>query len=572
MIGRTLNNRYTITARLGKGAMGTVYRATDTQSGRDVALKVISSELVFDSDMLERFKREGEALSKLKHPNIVEFLDAFQHEEHYVIVMEFVSGGSLHELISKGPLPVERANSIALELCDALIRSHHLNIIHRDLKPENVLIAEDGTSKLADFGVARLSEGTRMTRSGTQVGTPYYMAPEAWEGKTLDAKADIWSLGVILFEMLTGQVPFGGDTGAAVMNKVLTTQPPDLKKIRADVPTGLVKIISRMLVRDKNRRYQTMREVAVDIEHVQPSQVQTVNRAASARQKQFIVAGMVLFVVVVGAAALFGNLGNISVGSSPTVQTRTILPTDQSSSTLLPVEATATPLVAQATATPVCVSGSSIFSETLSKADTFSNPILSSLADIVPTFEDDFSEIGRGWAENRIPGAWESGKMEIVDGVLRFTDVIGQNLVDTGNWSNAQDFVFEIDQRLVEGFQTTEQRITFHLYPSSLNNYHHFSLQIYQKAGYWTFRKSADPSGEDIAEGRCTLNSTGEWNRITLIVKDEELAILINDHPAYYLQDPELVEPGFMHLICRSPAVAICEWDNVKFWNLDKLQ
>jgi serine/threonine-protein kinase len=180
MIGQHLNNRYEVTTRLGKGAMGIVYRAVDTQSGRDVAVKVISSELAVDAEALERFKREGEALRKLKHPNIVEFLDAFQHEERYVIVMEYVSGGSLHELITMGTLPVARASRIALELCDALIRAHHLNIIHRDLKPENILINEDGTPKLADFGVARLSEGTRMTRSGTQVGTPYYMSPEAW--------------------------------------------------------------------------------------------------------------------------------------------------------------------------------------------------------------------------------------------------------------------------------------------------------------------------------------------------------------------------------------------------------
>jgi eukaryotic-like serine/threonine-protein kinase len=269
MIGQTLNNRYEITARLGKGAMGTVYRATEAQYGREVALKIISSDLIVDPDMLERFKREGEALSKLKHPNIVGYLDAFQHGEHYVIVMEYVSEGSLYDLIKLGPLPIERARQITLDLCDALIRAHRLNIIHRDIKPENILIDEDGTPKLADFGVARLQEGTRMTRSGTQVGTPYYMSPEAWEGKTLDAQADIWSLGVILFEMLTGQVPFGGDTGAAVMNKVLTTPPPDLKKLRAEVPSGLVKIVSRMLTRDKKRRYQTMREVAVDLERVQ---------------------------------------------------------------------------------------------------------------------------------------------------------------------------------------------------------------------------------------------------------------------------------------------------------------
>jgi serine/threonine protein kinase len=269
MIGQKLNNRYQINARLGKGAMGIVYRATDTANGQDVALKIISGELAVDPAMLERFKREGEALRHLKHRNIVGFSDAFQHDEQSIIVMEYVDGGSLFDLIKKGPLPIEHAVQIALDVCDALISSHRLKIIHRDIKPENILIDNEGTPKLADFGVARLSEGTRMTRSGVQVGTPYYMSPEAWEGKPLDAQADIWSLGVVLFEMLSGQVPFGGDTPVAVMTKVSTTPPPDLKKLRADVPYGLVRIISKMLARDKRRRYETMREVAVDLEREQ---------------------------------------------------------------------------------------------------------------------------------------------------------------------------------------------------------------------------------------------------------------------------------------------------------------
>jgi serine/threonine protein kinase len=210
-IGNVLHDRYTLTARLGKGAMGMVYRADDKQTGQAVAVKVIARDLAFEPDMLERFRREGEALRQLRHPNIVGFVDMFQHEEQQVIIMEYVPGGSLFQLIKQGPVPLDRARSIALELCDALTRAHHLNIIHRDIKPENVLLAEDVTPRLTDFGVARLiGEGTRLTGTGTQVGTPYYMSPEAWQGQHLDGQTDIWSLGVVLFEMLAGQVPFGG--------------------------------------------------------------------------------------------------------------------------------------------------------------------------------------------------------------------------------------------------------------------------------------------------------------------------------------------------------------------------
>lgn len=266
MIGQKLNNRYTITSLLGEGAMGEVYLAIDERTGQQVAVKILSRQLSTRPEALERFRREAETLRQLDHPNIVKFVDAFEHEGQFVIVMEYLSGGSLHNLIKAGPLPIDRARGITLELCDALIRSHQLNIIHRDIKPDNVLLDQKGTPKLADFGVARLEEGTRLTHTGTQVGTPYYMAPEAWEGQPLDAQADIWSLGVMFFEMLAGKVPFGGDTGAAVMNKVLTAPPPDLKRIRDDTPAGLVRIVTRMLTRDKYRRYRTMRQVAVDLE------------------------------------------------------------------------------------------------------------------------------------------------------------------------------------------------------------------------------------------------------------------------------------------------------------------
>ena len=313
MIGQLLNHRYTITSLLGEGAMGEVYLATDQQTGQQVAVKVLARQVITHPELMERFRREAETLRKLDHPNIVKFVDAFEHEGQFVIVMEYLPGGSLHDLIKTGLLPIERVRQITLDLCDALIRAHRLNIIHRDLKPENILIDKDGTPKLADFGVARLQEGTRMTRSGTQVGTPYYMSPEAWEGKTLDAQADIWSLGVILFEMLTGQVPFRGDTGAAVMNKVLTTQPSDLKKMRSDLPTGLAKIVSRMLTRDKKRRYQTMREVAVDLERGRPLNSQPKMLPQSG---MFIVGTFLVAIIIWGV--WLGRANFLSSSSPPT--------------------------------------------------------------------------------------------------------------------------------------------------------------------------------------------------------------------------------------------------------------
>jgi formylglycine-generating enzyme required for sulfatase activity/tRNA A-37 threonylcarbamoyl transferase component Bud32 len=348
MIGQTLRNRYFISTRIGKGAMGTVYRATDTKTGQEVALKVIYSELAVDPAMLERFKREGDALRQLKHPNIVEFVDAFEHDEQYVIVMEYLSGGSLFDLLLEGSLPIERVRQIALDLCDALIRAHRLNIIHRDIKPENVMMNQNGTPKLADFGLARLSHDTRMTRSGTQFGTPHYMAPEAWEGKTLDAQADIWSLGILMFEMLTGQVPFHGDTPLAVMNKVFTSQPSRIKKLRSNLPPSLVKIIRRMLARDKKQRYQTMREVAVDLERNQAAPL-----PISAKTKR-VAAGFIFIVGLVAGGVILADNWLSPQGSAAPLTTQ--------ATTQEPILPAATELAA-VTETPALGIGSSMIGE-----------------------------------------------------------------------------------------------------------------------------------------------------------------------------------------------------------------
>jgi serine/threonine protein kinase len=328
MIGHTIHNRYKITSLLGEGGMGEVYLATDEQTGQQVAVKILAIHLRANSEMLERFHREAKTLRQLDHPNIVKFVEAFEHYGQFVIVMEYVSGGSLHDLLKKGPLPIERARKIALGLCDALIRSHQLNIIHRDIKPENVLLAEDGSPKLTDFGVARLSEGTRMTRSGTQVGTPHYMAPEAWEGKTLDEQADIWSLGVILFEMLTGQVPFGGDTPLAVMSRVHSASLPDMRRLRPDVPTNLIKITRRMVTRDTLKRYQIMREVALDLEREPSAKARKSvvgDPAVSTASKRFLPNSRLVWLVLGGsvivvavAANLFGSTNPLSLAAALT--------------------------------------------------------------------------------------------------------------------------------------------------------------------------------------------------------------------------------------------------------------
>jgi serine/threonine-protein kinase len=187
------------------------------------------------------------------------------------LIMEYVAGGSLRELLDKeGRLSVVQTMDIALELADALSRAHHLDIIHRDLKPGNVLLAEDGTPRLTDFGIARMTqlEGTQLTQAGAMVGTVDYMSPEACQGLALDGRSDIWSFGILMYEMLTGTLPFQGKQITATILAIISAPTPDLLALRPDVPAALVRLIEQMLVKDPAARINQMRQVAADLERI----------------------------------------------------------------------------------------------------------------------------------------------------------------------------------------------------------------------------------------------------------------------------------------------------------------
>jgi serine/threonine-protein kinase len=266
---RIIGSRFEILEPLGQGGMGTVFRGIDTQTGQAVAIKLLKPEVVANNPgMVARFAREGEALRRLNHPNIVKMLAAIDEDDTHYLVMEYVGGGSLADLLQKGPLSIERVLQIGLEIADALSRAHHLKIIHRDIKPSNVLLAEDGTPRLTDFGIARLDDQSRMTESGQVVGTFAYLSPEACEGRTLDARTDIWAFGVMLYEMLTGQRPFEEDNIAATISAILSKPAPDLLEQHADMPLALAVLIDRMLEKDRDQRISSARQVGAELEAI----------------------------------------------------------------------------------------------------------------------------------------------------------------------------------------------------------------------------------------------------------------------------------------------------------------
>jgi len=267
--------RYEILSELGRGAMGVVYKARDPKINRIVAVKTISLAGQPEEDEIEyrqRFFREAEAAGRISHPGIVTIFDVGEEPETRApyIVMEFVSGESLDKLLAKDDrkLPVESALQLALELAEALDCAHRQGVVHRDLKPANILMTEDGHAKIADFGVAKLNLANQ-TLAGRALGTPAYMSPEQLNGDAVDGRSDLFSLGVILYTVLTGHRPFQGNSALTVSFKVVNREPIPATLLDTELPAGLDHIIERAMAKDPAERYQRGAEMVLDIQHLQ---------------------------------------------------------------------------------------------------------------------------------------------------------------------------------------------------------------------------------------------------------------------------------------------------------------
>jgi len=254
---------------IGQGGMGNVYIGRDTDTGQPVAVKELKREVLQqDPEIVRRFQLEGEALRRLNHPNIVKMLAAADVNDTHYLIMEYVEGGSLRDVLQREKkLTIQRILYIALDLADALTRAHRLKILHRDIKPGNVLIAEDGTPRLTDFGMARVQD-VHVTQSGMIVGTLSYLSPEALQGDNIDERSDIWAFGVMLYEMLTGERPFPETNPGSLITSIMTKPVPDLEIIRPEAPTALIDLIYRMLEKDVYARIPSVRLVGAELESI----------------------------------------------------------------------------------------------------------------------------------------------------------------------------------------------------------------------------------------------------------------------------------------------------------------
>jgi eukaryotic-like serine/threonine-protein kinase len=268
VVGETIAGRYELQEVVGHGGMSSVYKAHDSLLERYVALKFLHEQYNADDDFVERFKREARLVAQLQHPNIVTVIDRGEEDGRQYIVFEFIDGENLKEfVVRKGRLDVHEALEVALEVARALAFAHAAGLVHRDVKPQNVLLNGDGRAKVTDFGIARsLDVDTGMTQTGTILGTSNYLAPEQASGQPVDAQTDVYSLGVVLYELLAGDVPFPGESFLAVAMKHVHEPSPNLLDVRPDVPLRVAAAVDRALEKDPDQRFPSMDAFAAELE------------------------------------------------------------------------------------------------------------------------------------------------------------------------------------------------------------------------------------------------------------------------------------------------------------------
>ena len=268
MVGRILGNRYKIIEKIGTGGMADVYLAFDQTENTEVALKILHAQFSGDSDFVKRFRREAEAATSLEHENIVKIYSISEEDDLHYIVMEYVKGDTLKGVLKRhGYLPVDEAVKIIMQVTDALIHAHSNQVIHRDIKPHNILINENGV-KIADFGIARTVTQSTITHTGSVLGSIHYLSPEQARGGWTDERSDLYSLGIVFYELLTGEVPFSGETPVSVIMKHLEDNYVYPRELRPEIPQSVENVIRKLLAKSPRKRYSSAKELKLDLETV----------------------------------------------------------------------------------------------------------------------------------------------------------------------------------------------------------------------------------------------------------------------------------------------------------------
>jgi TolB-like protein/predicted Ser/Thr protein kinase len=327
--GSTIAGKYRILEELGRGGMGVVYKAEDTKLKRTVALKFLPPELTHISEVKDRFMREAQAAAALDHPNICTVYEFDEAEEKTFISMAYVEGQSLRKKLESGPLELDEALRIATQVAEGLQIAHKKGIVHRDIKSPNIMVDDRNQAKIMDFGLARMTGGTLITQEGTAMGTIAYMSPEQAQGEEVDHRTDIWSFGVVLYEMLTGELPFKGEHDQAVVYSILNEKPKPLAELRSEIPVSIGQVVDKALEKNPDERYQQIDELLDDLKSISAGIVPEEIKARLRKEKLRKRKRAILFAGAVGLTVLALVLAlTLFTGPAEAIESIAVLPLD----------------------------------------------------------------------------------------------------------------------------------------------------------------------------------------------------------------------------------------------------
>jgi tetratricopeptide (TPR) repeat protein/predicted Ser/Thr protein kinase len=626
-IGKTLGP-YRVVEQIGLGGMATVYKAYQPSMDRYVALKVLSTHLAQDATFGKRFQQEAKVIAKLEHLHILPVYDHGEEDGYLYLVMRFIEAGTLKDRLEKGPLSLDETCRIVNQVGSALEYAHQLGVVHRDIKPSNVLVTPQGDCYLTDFGIAKMVEGTLgLTGSGI-VGTPHYMAPEQSQSLKVDHRADVYAMGVVIYEMVTGRVPFDAETPFAVVMKHVTELLPLPRNLRPDLPETVERVILKALAKDPADRYQSMRDLVTGFDQAvsgAPAEVRAAATPLRATQLPTLVeeaqaeptavvpgpatasmpawrrwaaaqplwllpaAGLALIVLVLSGLIVSQIPGRVEISGG---QVQVVMPTTPAPSAQLPL-ATATAVsavpetptaametkaspatqAAQASASPTPRPTSTppeatAPGSTVEQARAFAEPILAAIKDRPPDFSDDFSANDLGWTASDYDH--KGGDRVSVEG--------GQLRILVGGPRQLTHVFFP--GLLVTSFALAVDVTAEGQGPAD------YSPGITWQGGRQTFvlntnqhsweTRYCGSNGCDsaYASGNDPNIAAGKTLRMMVVVRGKEFALYLDGKPLAYVNDPSKAEGDDMSLAASTTATEqsiLVAYDNFELWNLDKM-